>query len=348
MTSGTAPAGSSGATTAVHAPAPTPERAPDVVAAGAVVWRRRRGRLQVQLVHRPRYDDWSWPKGKLDAGETTAVAAVREVAEETGHPVVLGVPLPSLEYPVSGGRTKRVHYWAARRAGDEDGGALAARLPTARPSRDEVDDRCWLDVDDAAGRLTRDADRVPLDALLAADRAGRLDTRAVVVARHGRALARGAWHGAEPDRPLTPVGHAQAAAAVPVLAAFGVRTVATSPWARCAATVAPYARAAGLRPADHPVLAESPTARSTGRVAAAREALLTELMADGSAALCTHRPVLPAVLDGLRGRALPSARDGLPTVDPYLEPGELLVAHVAGPAHDARVVATERVTPPLS
>ena len=87
------------------------------------------GPLQVALVHRPRYDDWSWPKGKVDPGETILAAATREVAEETGHDVVLGIPLPGLEYPLSDGRRKRVHYWAAQVAGRPDAAALRARPP---------------------------------------------------------------------------------------------------------------------------------------------------------------------------------------------------------------------------
>ena len=92
------------------------EHTPVIESAGALVWRVHDGELQVRLVHRPRYDDWSWPKGKLDPGETFQAAAAREVAEETGKPVVLGVPLPGLQYLTPEGRVKRVHYWAARRA----------------------------------------------------------------------------------------------------------------------------------------------------------------------------------------------------------------------------------------
>ena len=83
-------------------------------------------------MHRPRYDDWSWPKGKVDPGETILAAATREVAEETAHDVVLGIPLPGLEYALSDGRRKRVHYWAAQVAG-RPGRRRAAR--PRRPSR---------------------------------------------------------------------------------------------------------------------------------------------------------------------------------------------------------------------
>src|SRR3954469_10161873 len=87
----------------------------DILAAGAVVLRKGR----VLLVHRPAYDDWSFPKGKLDPGEHAAVAAVREVGEETGVRVRLGVPLARQSYP-NGGRTKVVDYWIGRVVGDAD------------------------------------------------------------------------------------------------------------------------------------------------------------------------------------------------------------------------------------
>ena len=109
-----------------------------VEAAGALVWRERAGRLQVALVHRPRYRDWSWPKGKLDPGELPPVAAVREVEEETGMAVVLGLPLPGLEYRLADGRPKVVHYWAARVAGRGDEAPLRARPPVPHADRSEI------------------------------------------------------------------------------------------------------------------------------------------------------------------------------------------------------------------
>jgi len=83
-------------------------RAKHVVrAAGALVWRERRGRLEVLLVHRPRYDDWSFPKGKVEPGESVRTCAVREVAEETGARIALGQPLETIRYKLSDGRRKR-------------------------------------------------------------------------------------------------------------------------------------------------------------------------------------------------------------------------------------------------
>src|SRR3954454_10948336 len=98
---------------------------PDVVAAGAVVVRSANGG-EVLLVHRPKYDDWAWPKGKQDPGEHVTATAVREVLEETGVAVRLGRPLPRQLYLVSGSRAKHVHYWTGWVVGDHDVSGYAA------------------------------------------------------------------------------------------------------------------------------------------------------------------------------------------------------------------------------
>jgi len=321
----------------------SPTQAPAVVeAAGALVWRVRLQRLQVALVHRPRYDDWSWPKGKVDPGETILAAATREVAEETGHDVVLGVPLPGLEYALSDGRRKRVHYWAAQVAGRPDAAALRARPPVPPASTKEIDQLRWFDVATASKRLTRSDDREPLDSLIEAYEKGRLDTRALVVARHGTARRRADWKGTELDRPLTPEGQRQSRALVSVLSTFGVGRVVTSAWARCVSTIAPYAEAAQVTPEVSTILTEAQHSTSPGRVAAEVRGLLEST---GDAVLCTHRPVLPTVVDVLAQHATRAVADALPAVDPFLHPAQVLVAHVAQTSKGPRVVATETHRP---
>jgi 8-oxo-dGTP diphosphatase len=138
---------------------PKPEiRTPaPVLAAGAVVWRRARydGSVEIALIHRPRYDDYSHPKGKLEPGEGFVRAALREVAEETGLDCLLGPALPASHYLV-GGRPKEVRYWAAEAVG----GAFV-------PNR-EVDLLLWLPPAAARRRLTYDRDRPLVDELLRA------------------------------------------------------------------------------------------------------------------------------------------------------------------------------------
>ena len=86
----------------------------EIFAAGAVCWREVGKDLMVAIIHRGRYQDWSFPKGKVDSGETLAEAAVREIKEETGLKVKLGVPLSTVSYPIDKGKTKVVHYWATK------------------------------------------------------------------------------------------------------------------------------------------------------------------------------------------------------------------------------------------
>ena len=119
------------------------ERDP-VLAAGAVVMRRRKGVGQVLLVHRPKYDDWAFPKGKLDPGESARTAAVREVLEETGARIRLGPELTDQTYVVGNGtpRTKLVHYWTARVRGDYE--------PSDYVANEEIDEVDWFDLDVAA------------------------------------------------------------------------------------------------------------------------------------------------------------------------------------------------------
>ncbi len=130
--------------------APEPVRA-----AGCLLWRWAADGpgIELALVHRPKWDDWSHPKGKLERDETPLQCAVREVREETGMECVPGAPLPAVRYDV-GGRRKDVRYFAAR-----------ATTGVFRPHR-EVDALLWLPPPAARARLTHVHDRPLLDALL--------------------------------------------------------------------------------------------------------------------------------------------------------------------------------------
>ena len=315
---------------------------PVVHAAGALPWRERGGRLEVALIHRPRYRDWSWPKGKLDPGESLPAAACREVAEETGTPVVLGVPLPTLRYRMPDGARKEVRYWAARVATDADAAALDARDLVLSAPPTEIDDVVWVSVPTAADLLTRPTDRKPLTVLSELHDAGRLATRVLAVARHGRAKQRSAWKRGEATRPLTAQGQAQARALVDVLSAFGVSEVVTSPWARCLRTMTPYAQRTGLTPRELDALTED-AVRDDPQEAVA---LVSALLADArDAVVCTHRPALGAVLSTVADATRRWTTGTVPDADPWLRTGEVLVAHVAGTGPDARVVAVEAHRP---
>ena len=315
-------------------------RRPVVESAGALVWRVHDGALQVQLVHRPAYQDWSWPKGKVDPGESAPAAAVREVAEETGTAVVLGIPLPTLTYRTQLGRLKRAHYWAAQQVGAADARAVIARERVHPVNIKEIDEVVWLPVAEARTTLTRESDREPLDALVRAWKRGRLTTRTLVILRHARAQKRAVWLGGEDDRALTPVGYQHAAALIPILAAYGISRIVTSPWLRCADTVGPYAGATGASLIKEEALTE---AGHTTSHAAARKVTRKALSGSGaeSTVLCTHRPVLASVLREVRAATKKKLRTLIPSVGPYLRPGAMLVLHIADLPKGAKVVAVE-------
>jgi 8-oxo-dGTP diphosphatase len=126
-----------------------------IEAAGGVLWRPAARGREFAVIHRPRYDDWTLAKGKLDPGETHAQAAVREVAEETGYDVDLGPDLGEVTY-LHNARPKRVRYWGMRATGGEF------------EVNSEVDDLRWLELDRARQVLTYDRDREVLDRFVAA------------------------------------------------------------------------------------------------------------------------------------------------------------------------------------
>lgn len=323
-------------------PAPSDLPVPEVVRAGGVIcWRPTRDRsrdgdrdsgLEVLLVHRPRYDDWSWPKGKIEPGETLPECAVREAAEETGARVVLGLPLAVVEYPLPDGRDKQVTYWAAR--------SLHNGSPSALTS--EIDQVRWTGVAAARELLTRPSDLGPLEALLTAFRDGLLSSRPVVIARHATARPRDSWARADADRPLVASGRRQALAMAPLLKCWRPEYVLTSPWRRCLETLGPYVAAVAPRVRTKGGLSEDGFRRDPTK---AGKHIARLLRRDSAGLLCTHRPVLGAVLEVLRRAGDPEAARGIPTEDPFLAPGEVLVAHTVTGANGPRVVAVERHCP---
>jgi 8-oxo-dGTP pyrophosphatase MutT (NUDIX family)/phosphohistidine phosphatase SixA len=280
-----------------------------VVAAGAVVWRPHTasdGGVEICIVHRPRYDDWSLPKGKLDDGEHVLACAVREVAEETGHRVVLGRPLPTQHYEANG-LPKRVHYWAAR--ADED-------APAWRGTK-EIDDVVFLPAAEAISRLTHPRDAEVVAALLD----GEVRTVPFVVLRHTKAVERESWDGPDELRPLSERGTRDAQALVAPLAALGLTRVVSSDAVRCVDSVRPFVDATSASLELQPVLSEEGyLAQPLGA-----EKLVRTLLADAApTVVCSHRPVLPELIVAAAEQAPDLARS-----DP-LHPGDFLVFHHRG------------------
>jgi len=146
-----------------------------ILAAGAVLWRPQdcTGGLEIAVIHRSRYDDWSLPKGKVNPGETEPVTAVREIEEETGFRAHLGRRLTTVSYPVEQGG-KKVRYWAAR--------CVSGEFSVS----DEVDELRWLPADQAMTALTYPNDRKVLRRFLKLP----ADTQTVMIVRHATAEAK--------------------------------------------------------------------------------------------------------------------------------------------------------------
>jgi phosphohistidine phosphatase SixA/8-oxo-dGTP pyrophosphatase MutT (NUDIX family) len=210
-----------------------------VRAAGGIVLRGEGGDRSVALVHRPRYDDWSFPKGKLDDGEDEATAALREVEEETGLRCHLGPSVGAVTYRDRRGRAKVVRYFQM----DANGGGFA-------PNH-EVDELRWVPLEDAARLLSYAHDRSVLRQVLAG-----LPASALYVVRHAKAGIRAAWSGPDEERPLTRRGRKQARRLVERFQGLEIQRILSSPFLRCVQTVEPLGEARGLAVEAIPELRE--------------------------------------------------------------------------------------------
>ena len=259
-----------------------------ILAAGAVLWRSfsESADPEVAIVHRPRYDDWSLPKGKLHDGETEPVAAFREVGEETGYRCHLGRRLAAVRYPVEQG-TKHVRYWAA------------ATIDGEFAPGDEVDDLVWLPVADAMPKLSYAYDRKVLRRF----RKYPADTQTVLIVRHGRAGSKQRYKGDDRERPLDKYGRAQAESLVGTLLAFGATSLYAADRARCRQTIEPLADELGVGINMEPTLTEEAYSDSRKR---ARQRVLEIAAAGGTPVICTQGKVIPDLItwwcerDGVR------------------------------------------------
>lgn len=333
-------------------------RRPPVLAAGALVWRLKNDKLQVLVVHRPRYDDWSFPKGKAEPGESMVLTAIREVAEETGRQIVLGRYLGKARRRLVSGRKKRTLYWAAQVL-PEAGPGEGLRAAVKPASKREIDKVRWWKVKKAARKLTHADDKRLLARLVDWYESGQLQVRSLVLVRHAKAVSRATWGygiNSEITRPLVMGrGQAQARDVAALLSAYGVRELVSSPWRRCVDTLAPYAHGCGLDLRSD----EAFTEVSALMAPELMQASFRDLLERGSAldgppepeavgpqgrepglalaeqpepsyplALCVHRPCLPLLFETLREYMGPELTIKLPDSDPWLRPGQAVVVHL--------------------
>src|SRR5262249_34415538 len=238
-------------------------------------------------VHRPRYADWSFPKGKSMPGEHVLLTAVREVEEETGVRVALGRRLGSESY-LADGKPKRVEYWAARPVS-----------PERFAPNDEVDALAWLPLAAAREQLSYPRDHAVLDTLTA----GPLDTAPVILLRHASAVAKKEWrqagHADDLSRPLSDRGQGQAAALAGLLGCFAPARVVSSAAERCLATIIPYAERAGVPVTAEPAFTVDGSAHSEdgwAETPAARRRVTEAVTGARPVVICAHRQNLPWLL----------------------------------------------------
>lgn len=254
-------------------------------AAGGVLWRTAKGPkiksdIEVAIIHRPRYGDWSIPKGKLVPGESEIEGAIREVTEETGYRVQIRQPLGTVEYVKNAGatpRTKVVRFWSMH----AEGGMFS-------PSH-EVDELRWVSVEQAHELLTHERDK----RLLSTFAREPIVTRTVLLVRHGSAGSRSDWTGVDKERPLDEAGRAQAEALVWLLTRFDVRQIVSADYVRCVQTMEPLSGAVGLPIADERLFSEDGYPGSERKA----EKTLRGIGGDGAGSVvCSQGNVIPDLI----------------------------------------------------
>jgi 8-oxo-dGTP diphosphatase len=270
-----------------------------IEAAGAVTFRPDG---DVLLVHRPQYDDWSLPKGKIDHDEYLARTAVREVAEETSVRIRLGMPLRTIGYMTERG-AKRVHFWR---------GSVLKELSFAPNS--EVDAIAWVPPATALRQLSYVDERHVLEEAMDTP-----TTTPVLIVRHGKAMDRKNWSAKDAARPLTTRGRKQAIDLISLFDAFDVRSVVSSASVRCVQTLRPYARQLRTEVETWSVLSEEHGIEHPKDVRKLMNRLVAAAIASDSAiAVCGHRPVLPTMFESLGVEAR------------HIVPATAVVAHLDG------------------
>ena len=297
---------------------PDHRAADEIRAAGALLWRPAGRGTQVALIHRPKYDDWSFAKGKADPGEHILLTAEREVEEETGLRVTLGRNLPPVRY-LTDGLPKRVDYWAAQV--DRDSAGFAPNT--------EVDQMEWVAASAAARRLSYAHDVQ----LLADFSAGPRQTVPLILVRHASAGSKSDRHKDDHSRQLDERGKQQAKILARLLLCFGAGRVLSSPAERCIATVRPFAAGAGAKVVPEPAFAtpdasgkKSPGPKSADALAEAAARAAASAAADSRpVVICAHRENIPLLLEAACKELSAAVPAG-----PPLRKGEFWVLHRAG------------------
>mgnify|MGYP000006916472 FL=1 len=317
-------------------------------------------RIEVCIVHRPKYDDWSWPKGKLELNESHRHAAVREIGEETGLSVQLGPYLGEVEYPLSEeGRktrrstdrsldTKHILYWMAQPISPTDAEHLIDAFgPVHRADVGEIDDIIWVSVIEARKILSHSTDKDILALFVDRLQEGAAEAQNILIVRHAKAEARKTWKGTDANRPITPRGAAAAYALNRELACYNPTRLATSPWIRCQETLHVLSWQTD-RPMHHlDALTEDAFAENPDR---AWQCFLEEirhtLAGRKTTAICMHRPVIGGIFEHLRDLCASGAlTKRLIAKSPYMPTATAVALFVVDSPQGPRIIDIQKVAP---
>lgn len=287
--------------------------------AGVVLWRITKKITEIALVHRPKYDDWSLPKGKIEEGETHLACAYREAMEETGFEAIFGPEIGIAKY-LAEGTPKEVRYWSARATGDSNGPY----------DTKEVDKVIWLPVSDAKKKVSVDDDRE----IIKFFESFGIETTPIVLLRHAKATKREDWDGDDGDRPLDIKGQRQAKRLLSIYQCFDIEEIHTSDAMRCIETIEPMSKALKISPVYTSDLSEYRFAKNKE---APLDYVWNLMKPDLRVVVCSHNPILPHLVKKLIGKK------NFKRIDAELLPGEAFILH----HRDGEVVAVDWIEAPI-
>ena len=288
-----------------------------IQAAGAVVWRNNKDKTEVAIIHRPKYNDWSFPKGKLEIGESLIACAHREVFEETNIQTEFGPFLGDIEYLTPDGK-KQVSFWAAKAITDKD-----------FSPNSEVDQLKWVEVKKVKELLSLETDKKILAQFIKLD----CDTKPFILLRHAKAITRDEWQGDDDDRPLDSLGQNQAKRLLSIYQVYNIEQIHTSDAVRCYDTVNPMVKGLGIKLEVTGKLGENAYKKDKEKAFDYAKELIKE---DARILLCSHNPILPKMLNRLTKKSDVDADEG------KLSPADGWVIHRSG----KEIIQIDRIDAP--
>jgi 8-oxo-dGTP diphosphatase len=263
-----------------------------ILAAGAVLWRKgEKKKIEVLIIHRPKYDDWTFPKGKAEIGEPLIACAYREVLEETNIETAFGPYLGEVEYLTNDGK-KKVSFWSAKVIKEKEFNPNA-----------EVDQLKWVEVTKVKELLTLNTDKKILEQFLQIEP----ETKPLILLRHAKAVTRDEWQGEDDDRPLDSYGQNQAKRLLAMYQVFNLEQIHSSDAVRCYDTVVAIAKSLSIKLEVTGKLSESTFKKDKEKAFDYAKDLMK---LNESILLCSHNPILPKMLNKLTKKSEVDADEG--------------------------------------